>query len=70
MRKYTIEDAKRLISDFCEEEYGTENIDFSNLECIGLAEVILIPDDSGEYVLGIENPNVTFSDVRGVEIIA
>ena len=23
MRKYTIEDAKRLISDFCEEEYGS-----------------------------------------------
>ena len=25
MRKCTIEDVKRLISDFCEEEYGTEN---------------------------------------------
>lgn len=24
MRKYTIEDAKRLITDFCEEEYGTD----------------------------------------------
>ena len=22
MRKHTIEDAKRLITDFCEEEYG------------------------------------------------
>lgn len=37
MRKYTIEDAKRLISDFCEEEYGTDNVDFSDLSCIGLA---------------------------------
>ena len=25
MRKYTIEDTKRLITDFCETEYGTEN---------------------------------------------
>lgn len=32
MRRYTIDDAKRLITDFCEEEYGTENVDFSNLE--------------------------------------
>lgn len=31
MRKYTTEDAKRLITDFCEEEYETENVDFSNL---------------------------------------
>lgn len=37
MRKYTIDDAKWLITDFCEEEYGTENVDFSNLECIGIA---------------------------------
>lgn len=32
MRQYTIEDAKRLITDFCETEYGTENVDFSNLD--------------------------------------
>lgn len=31
MRQYTIDDAKRLITDFCEEEYGTEHVDFSNL---------------------------------------
>lgn len=39
-------------------------------KCIGLAEVIMAPDDSGEYALRTENPNVTFSDVRGIEIIA
>lgn len=31
MRKYTIEDAKRLITDFCEEEYGSI-ADFLNKE--------------------------------------
>lgn len=31
MRKYTIDDAKRLISDFCEEEYGLI-ADFLNKE--------------------------------------
>jgi hypothetical protein len=31
MKKYTIEDAKRLISDFCEEEYGSI-ADFSKKE--------------------------------------
>lgn len=36
MRKYTIDDAKRLISDFCEEEYDS-TADFSNLECISIA---------------------------------
>ena len=38
--------------------------------CIGLAEVIMAPDDSGEYALGTENPNVTFCDVKGAEIIS
>lgn len=31
MRKYTIENAKRLISDFCEDEYDLI-ADFSNKE--------------------------------------
>lgn len=39
-------------------------------ECIGLAEVIFKDDESDEYTLGTKNPNVTFSDVRGIEIIA
>lgn len=39
-------------------------------ECIGLAEVIFKDDESDEYTLGTKNSNVTFSDVRGVEIIA
>lgn len=38
--------------------------------CIGLAEVIFKDDESDEYTLGTKNPNVTFSDVRGIEIIA
>lgn len=29
----------------------------------------MAPDDSGEYALGTENPNVTFSDIKGAEII-
>jgi len=37
--------------------------------CIGLAEV-MCPDDSGEYALGTENPNVTFHDIKGAEIIS
>jgi len=31
MRKYTIDDAKLLIADFCEEKYGS-TADFSNKE--------------------------------------
>lgn len=37
--------------------------------CIGLAEV-MCPDDSGEYALGTENPNVTFLYIKGAEIIS
>lgn len=37
--------------------------------CIGLSEVIFADDESGEYTLGTENPNVTFSDIKGAEII-
>lgn len=37
--------------------------------CIGIAEVICEPDDGGEYALGTENPNVTFNDIKGAEII-
>lgn len=36
---------------------------------IGLAEVIYKDDESDEYTLGTENPNVTYSDVKGAEII-
>lgn len=38
--------------------------------CIGLAEVIYKDDESDEYTLGTENPNVTFRDVKGAEIIS
>lgn len=38
--------------------------------CIGLAEVIFKDDESDEYSLGTENPNVTFLDVKGAEIIS
>ena len=38
--------------------------------CIGLAEVIYKDDESDEYTLGTENPNVTFLDVKGAEIIS
>ena len=35
--------------------------------CIGLAEVIYKDDESDEYTLGTENPNVTFLDVYGIQ---
>lgn len=38
--------------------------------CIGLAEVTFKDDESDEYTLGTENPNVTFLDVKGAEIIS
>lgn len=38
--------------------------------CIGLSEVIFADDESDEYKLGTENPNVTFHDVKGAEIIS
>lgn len=38
--------------------------------CIGLAEVVFKDDESDEYTLGTENPNVTFLDVKGAEIIS
>lgn len=38
--------------------------------CIGLAEVIFKDNESDEYTLGTENPNVTFLDVKGAEIIS
>lgn len=38
--------------------------------CIGLSEVIFADDESDEYKLGKENPNVTFHDVKGAEIIS
>lgn len=43
--------------------YGERNSD------IGLSEVIFADDESDEYTLERENPNVTFSDVKGAEII-
>lgn len=37
--------------------------------CIGLSEVKFVYDGSSDYTLGTENPNVTFSDIKGAEII-
>ena len=31
---YSLEDAKKLISDFVEKEYGNEKVDFSDLSSI------------------------------------
>lgn len=49
--------------------YEIVNIYREYNSCVGLAEVLMAPDDSGEYALGTENPNVTFSDIKGAEII-
>lgn len=38
--------------------------------CIGLAEVLFKDDESDEYTLSTENPNVTFLDIKGAEIIS
>lgn len=43
--------------------YGERN------SCISLAEVVFNNDESDAYTLGTENPNVTYSDVKGAEII-
>lgn len=37
---------------------------------IGLSEVIFDDYDINEYTLGTENPNVTFNDIKGAEIIS
>lgn len=37
--------------------------------CIGLSEVKFVDDGSSDYTLGTENPNVTFNDIKGAEII-
>ncbi len=37
--------------------------------CIGLSEVKFVGDVSSDYTLGTENPNVTFNDIKGAEII-
>lgn len=37
--------------------------------CIGLSEVKFVDDGSSDYTLGTENPNVTFNDVKGAEIL-
>ncbi len=44
--------------------YGERN------SCIGLAEVIFEGDEGDEYTLGTENPNVTFLDIKGADIIS
>ena len=36
---YSLEDAKKLISDFVEEEYGNEKVDFSDLSSIDVAQL-------------------------------
>ena len=70
----------RTFTDFKNLKVGTLISDYTGIyevvrafreynSCIGLAEVIMSPDDSGEYALGTENPNVTFNDIKGAEII-
>lgn len=40
-----LEKAKKMISDFCKEEYGNDTDDFSNLEEIGLAYTTITDDE-------------------------
>lgn len=74
MKIRTFTDFKNLKKGAWIEDYnGTYEVVNTYREhnsCIGLAEVIMSPDDSGEYALGTENPNVTFHDVKGAEIIS
>lgn len=70
----------RTFSDFKNLRVGTWISDYNGTyevvrafcefnSCIGLSEVIFADDESDEYTLGTENPNVTFNDVKGAEII-
>lgn len=71
----------RTFSDFKNLKKGTWLEDASGISevvttysernsCIGLAEVAFSDDESDEYTLGTENPNVTFLDIKGAEIIS
>lgn len=72
----------RTFTDFKNLKKGTWIEDYNGIyevvspyseynSCIGLSEVLIMAsDDSGEFALGTENPNVTFHDVKGAEIIS
>ncbi len=74
MKIRTFEDFKNLkIGAWLEDASGISEVVATYCErnsCIGLAEVIFKNDESDEYTLGTENPNVTFLDVKGAEIIS
>lgn len=70
----------RTFNDFKNLKKGTWISDYSGIyevvtpyaernSHIGLSEVIFDDYDINEYTLGIENPNVTFNDIKGAEII-
>lgn len=70
----------RTFNDFKNLRKGTWISDYTGMyevvtpyrdcnSCIGLSEVKFVDDGSSDYTLGTENPNVTFSDVKGAEII-
>ena len=70
----------RTFTDFKNLKVGTLISDYTGIyevvrafheynSCIGLSEVKFVYDGSSDYTLGTENPNVTFSDIKGAEII-
>lgn len=70
----------RTIADFKNLKVGTWISDYGGIyevvtpygernSCIGLAEVLYNPNDIKICTLGTENPNVTFNDIKGAEII-
>ena len=70
----------RTFTDFKNLRTGTWISDYTGIyevvrafcehnSCIGLSEVKFVDDGSSDYTLGTENPNVTFNDIKGAEII-
>ena len=70
----------RTFTDFKNFKVGTLISDYTGIyevvrafreynSCNGLSEVKFVDDGSSDYTLGTENPNVTFSDIKGTEII-
>ena len=70
----------RTFTDFKNLKKGTWIADYNGIyevvrpyreynSCIGLSEVKFVDDESSDYTLSTENPNVTFNDIKGAEII-
>ena len=67
---YSLEDAKKLISDFVEKEYGNEKVDFSDLSSIDVAYTTT--DDELYDVqtkINLENFSINYSSRQKVMVL-